>query len=183
MTYHDEGFGIPVDVEGVTTINVEGQEVPNLDYFALHELVLRKVLLHRARLSGDEVHFVRLAAKMNLSKFGKFLGVSHVAIKKWEAAEGGFTGMEHGNEILFRMKCADLLLKESANVVLESLNKVETEPSDAVGAPIVVRMSAEDSAWLSTIPCTITGFVTNNQPNGPGGNGNSNTGNQSRRRT
>lgn len=64
--YHDNGFGFPVTLLNVPMIQVRGEWIPNINQKELQALIIEALSLKRGRLSGDEVHFIRLFADMTL---------------------------------------------------------------------------------------------------------------------
>ena len=94
----DMGFGFPVHLINVPMIKVRGQWTPDVDYNKLQGLVLKQLAHKSGRLSGAEVHFIRQALEMTLQQFAKRLGVSHVAVIKWEKVGSESTTMNWSTE-------------------------------------------------------------------------------------
>jgi DNA-binding transcriptional regulator YiaG len=50
----------------------------------LQSVVLRSLVCKQTRLTKDELRFMRKSLFMTTTEFGKILGVSHVAVLRWE---------------------------------------------------------------------------------------------------
>ncbi len=78
-------FGIPIILENVPMIRIEGEWTPDIDYNRLGDALAIAVSLKPARLTGNEISFVRKHLGMTQADFGRtFGGVSRVAVFKWE---------------------------------------------------------------------------------------------------
>ena len=91
--YIDMGCGFPVILEGAKLIQVLGHWALKIKYNQLEKEVLRRLINYNYRLTGNQVRFIRLYFNLNLKDFGKRLGVSHVAVLKWEKTKNAETGM------------------------------------------------------------------------------------------
>lgn len=80
----DTGFGFPVKLLNVPMAKVRGVWTPYISYNRLAEAVLTALCNKPARLTGNEVQFIRLHFGMTLQEFAKRFAVSHVAVMKWE---------------------------------------------------------------------------------------------------
>lgn len=108
--YHDHGFGFPVTLFNVPMVRVRQEWIPNLNQKELQLLVLEALALKPSRLSGNEVHFLRVYSQMTLKQFASRFNVSHPAVMKWEKAQNQSTGMTWATEKdirLFILKTLD----------------------------------------------------------------------------
>lgn len=89
----DSGFGFPVKLLNVPMVKVRGAWTPSINYNRLAEAVLTALCNKPARLTGNEVQFIRLHFGMTLQEFAKRFAVSHVAVMKWEKSGNHPTAM------------------------------------------------------------------------------------------
>ena len=101
--YVDRGWGFPVVFDSVRLAHVRGEWVPLVDYARCEDAVLEALCRKPAALTGSEVRFVRLHFKLTLAEFGKALGVTHVAVRKWEKKADATTGMTWAIEKTIRL--------------------------------------------------------------------------------
>ena len=94
----DDGFGFPVVFVDVPVVMVRGRRVPDIDWNAATLAVLAALVDKAGRLTGDEVRFIRLQHGLTMSAFATRFGVSHVAVRNWEARGGGPTRMQWSTE-------------------------------------------------------------------------------------
>jgi len=80
----DEGFGFPVVLRNVPMIKVRGVWTPNINYNKLSRDIALLLTRKKARLTGNEIRFIRHYFEMTLEAFGKRFDVSHPAVLKWE---------------------------------------------------------------------------------------------------
>jgi hypothetical protein len=84
-TFVDHGCGFPVVIKNVRMVHVRGVWTPDINYNKLHEAVARALAGKPARLTGNEIKFVRNYFRFTLVEFGRFFDVSHPAVIKWES--------------------------------------------------------------------------------------------------
>ncbi len=89
----DYGFGFPVRLLNVPMIFVHGVWTPHVNYNHLAKEVLRLICIKEARLTGDEVAFIRSFFDMTLQQFAARFAVTHPGVLKWEKSENRPTGM------------------------------------------------------------------------------------------
>lgn len=94
----DQGFGFPVRLRDVPMVHIRGVWTPNVDHNVLAHEVLRALCLKPARLTGNEVRFIRLHHGLTLAQFAERFGVSHPAVIKWERAGDKSTNMQWSTE-------------------------------------------------------------------------------------
>ena len=75
--YQDHGFGFPVTLLHVPMTEVRGEWVPSVNQKELQEMVLEALVMKPSRLTGSEVHFIRLFSEKTLVQFADRFDVSH----------------------------------------------------------------------------------------------------------
>jgi DNA-binding transcriptional regulator YiaG len=106
--YRDHGFGFPVTLLHVPMTEIRGEWVPSINQRNLQERVLEALVLKTSRLTGSEVHFIRLFSERTLAQFAARFDVTHPAVLKWERSAGKATGMGWTTEKdvrLFALSC------------------------------------------------------------------------------
>jgi hypothetical protein len=96
--YHDYGFGFPVTLLNVPMVEARGELVPNVNQNYLQGRVIEALVLKENRLTGNEVHFIRLFCQMTLVHFADRFDVSHPAVIKWEKTGNHATSMNWTTE-------------------------------------------------------------------------------------
>lgn len=97
-SYRYTGLGFAVIVQHAPMIKMRGQWVLDLNLNELQERVFRELAAKPARLTGNEIRFIRHYARMPIDKFGARFGVTHPAVVKWEKAGDAPTEMRWGTE-------------------------------------------------------------------------------------
>jgi transcriptional regulator with XRE-family HTH domain len=126
----DRGFGFPVRLKNVPMVQIRGTWTPDVDFDALAHEVLRALCLKPARLTGNEVRFIRLHHGLTLARFGKQFGLSHPAVMKWERAGDAPAGMQWGTEKDLRLWLyLELEGKKNARGFVEAYTSLDQEIS------------------------------------------------------
>jgi DNA-binding transcriptional regulator YiaG len=107
--YTDYGFGFPIVIDHVEIAEIGGEKFPLIDYRELETRAIESLPGKPFRLTGGEVRFIRHHFGMTLEVFGKRLGVSHVAVRKWEQKASKPAGMQWATEKNLRLFIARLL--------------------------------------------------------------------------
>lgn len=94
----DQGLGFPVRLRSVPMVQIRGVWTPDIDYDALSRAVLRALCFKPARLTGNEVRFMRVHHDLTLERFAEQFGLSHPAVMKWERAGEASTNMQWSTE-------------------------------------------------------------------------------------
>lgn len=94
----DYGCGFPIVLRHVPMVKVEGKWVPNINYNKLEKIVSLMLCHKQAKLTGNEVRFIRLYLGMTLDMFAKRFGVKHPTVIKWEGYKNKHTNMSLGTE-------------------------------------------------------------------------------------
>lgn len=90
----DEGFGFRVILRNVPMVKVRGIWTPNINYNKLAQTVCEALAHKPARLTGNEIRFLRQQSEMTLKAFGERFDVSHVAVLNWERVGDDFPAMK-----------------------------------------------------------------------------------------
>jgi DNA-binding transcriptional regulator YiaG len=81
---------------------IGGEFVLDIDPRRIDRHVALLIAKQTAPLSGKQLTFVRKFARLSLRAFGEKLGVSHVAVFKWEAMGSKRAGMDLNAERFIR---------------------------------------------------------------------------------
>lgn len=122
--YIEKGLGFPIHLINAPMTRIRGEWVLDIDYNRFEIVVLLALANKASRLTGDEIHFIRLYFKMTLEKFGERFTVSHPAVKKWEGKGSHATEMMWATEKDIRLFILDQL-HQKATTILETYKKLE----------------------------------------------------------
>ena len=140
--YTDTGFGFPVIIQNVEMAQIAGETVALIDYKKLERLLIRSLPSKPARLSGAEIRFIRQYFGLTLEEFAKVFGVTHPAVKKWEASRNEPSCMATTTEMALRM-WAQRQLSSSPRLFMKLWDAVQRQkaPLPKVSAPAVLPYS------------------------------------------
>ncbi|HDV5785688.1 TPA: hypothetical protein RJD83_002664 [Legionella pneumophila] len=83
--YIYEGLGFPVELQEVELVCIDDEWHPKVDVQGVADEVIAKLAEQEARLTGNQVKFIRSYYSMPLREFGdKVVHESHMAVSKWE---------------------------------------------------------------------------------------------------
>lgn len=155
----DTRFGFPVELRGVETRIVRGEEVPIVNANRLRFAVIAALILKPGRLTGNEIRFLRLWMSFNLAQLGEELGVTHPAVMKWEAKLDESANMGKAVETNFRLlvlsKFAQVLEEQESNEVAPSVRALEEKiPLDSAGPLALGHMLKTVSGAVKMQPST-----------------------------
>lgn len=111
-----------------------------------------------SRLTGSEVHFIRLYSEMTLVQFAERFDVRHPAVLKWERTENHATGMNWTTEKDLRLFALTKLSPSAKKfvVVYEQLAEVASDKVQSIKIDCEKsRLSAclgRDNACLFAVP-------------------------------
>ena len=109
-SYIDYGFGFPIQIINASLVKIRGEWVLDIDFEKYEKTVLFSLALKPARLTGNEIKFIRHHFEMVLKDFGKRFGdVAHSAVIKWEKFEDEPTNMNWATEKDIRLAVVDKL--------------------------------------------------------------------------
>lgn len=128
-SYQDYGFGFPVTLLNVPMAEVRGEWIPSVNQKQLQERVVEALVMKPSRLTGSEVHFIRLFCEMTLMQFAERFDVTHPAVLKWERTENHMTGMSWTTEKDLRLFALSKLAPRAQEFVVayERLAEVAAE--------------------------------------------------------
>lgn len=102
--YSYEGFGIPIELDEVEMIFIDGDWCPKIDLQKLADEVIAKIAIQQSRLTGSQVKFIRSYYSMSLRDFAeKVVHESHMAVSKWEKKGDLTTNMNTNTEHELRL--------------------------------------------------------------------------------
>ena len=101
-----EGLGFPIRLVNVPMRKAFGEWILDINFNQLQIVALLMLAKKETPLSGRELRFIRHYLRMSTHVFGKLLGVTHVAVLKWENEE---RKMATGTEIYIRLHVLDHL--------------------------------------------------------------------------
>ena len=102
--YIYEGLGFPVELKTVEMISIDGDWSPKIDVKKVADEVIEKLATQDARLTGNQVKFIRSYFSMSLREFGeKVAHESHMAVSKWEKKGSAATNMNANTEHELRL--------------------------------------------------------------------------------
>lgn len=99
-----EGLGFPVHLHNVPMVRIHDVWTPDVDLNRLSSMVLEALAHKPARLTGNEIRFIRLSWRMTLQQFAERFAVSHPAVMKWESAGNESTSMAWATEKDIRLE-------------------------------------------------------------------------------
>lgn len=132
--YHDHGFGFPVTILNAPMIQVKGEWVLDINQKELQFQVIEALVLKHGRLSGNEIHFIRLFSEMTLKQFAERFDVTHPAVLKWEKFNNDPTGMNWTTEKDIRLFALKKINPKPKNFIeaYEKLSAVATLDSEII---------------------------------------------------
>ena len=112
--YLYEGLGFPVELESAEIKYIDGEWYPIIDVKTVADDVIEKLANQEARLTGDQVKFIRSYYSMPLREFGeKVVHESHMAVSKWEKRANLPTNMNSNTEHELRLYIIEKMYSES----------------------------------------------------------------------
>jgi len=142
-TFVYEAFGFPIKLINVPMKQAIGEWVIDVDFEILEKAVLRLLIHKPTPLTGAELRFIRKYLELTTKDFGKMLGVSHVAVVKWE---GGKTKPSVSADIYIRLYVIDQLKvkdKEFRSLFEETTPSKLTEAKKKKPIPLSINIDEE----------------------------------------
>lgn len=130
-TFTYEGLGFPVNLIGVPMRRILGEWVLDMNMSKFQLFIFNELIYKSSRLTGKEMKFMRKFLEISTTELGEKLGVTHVAILKWEKET---TQISPSQEIYLRMVFLENLknkelLKVFEEIKPEMLAKTKTQQS------------------------------------------------------
>ncbi|MBS0603733.1 MAG: hypothetical protein JSS60_01710 [Verrucomicrobia bacterium] len=104
-----EGLGFPIVLINVPLVKKRDVWTPAIDYNKLQKGVLLALTQKPIALTGNEVHFIRTYFEMTLESFGKYFGVTHVAVLTWEKMGNKLAKINPTTDLWIRLFILDKL--------------------------------------------------------------------------
>jgi len=133
-----KGFGFPIILMNVPMIEVMGVWTPHINYNKLQKILLLTLAHKPIPLTGNELRFIRKYFELSMEEFGKFFGVTHAAVSKWEKKKNRLLNTDINTERCFRLFIMDHLkvrdedfrriYKEVIIQDIAELKKLDIEP-------------------------------------------------------
>lgn len=135
-----EGCGFSITILNAPMRKIAGHWALDID----SHLIDRQVVLHLAkqstRLTGAQLKFFRLWMGATLRDLAARLGVSHVAIHKWEERKAKATGMDINNERVLRA----IMFLELGHTPAEALQIITALNEKTKSKTEAMQMDAEE---------------------------------------
>lgn len=139
-TYIDYSLGFPVTLYNAPMIKVRDHWALHVNYNEYQESVLHLLAYKTAKLTGNEVQFIRKHFQMATRAFAKRFSIRHTAVIKWENKKDKATKMKWTAEKDIRLFIIDELSKRAAE--LHKLYKALKEEAKATQEPIELDLAA-----------------------------------------
>lgn len=124
-SFLDYGFGFPVQIVNAPMQKIDGEWALNVNFEKYEKAVITALASKPARLSGNEIKFIRHHFEMSLKDFGKRFGdVAHSAVIKWERAGDAPSKMNWATEKDVRLAIIDKTNPRSLRKIYESLQDI-----------------------------------------------------------
>jgi len=124
-SYETDCLGFPIILENVPMIFISGEWVPEINYDLLQKCVLYFLCVAEARLTGNQIKFIRSWFRMSLQEMGSVLGVTRAAIKKWEDFADQPTNMSISTERNIRLFILEHIMPRDRKSLLKYREYVE----------------------------------------------------------
>lgn len=86
-TFIYKGLGFPILLVDAPLRKTLGEWVIDIDFNKLRNKALNFLIHKSSALTGEEMRFIRKHLELTTTEFGNTLGVTHVAVLKWESGE------------------------------------------------------------------------------------------------
>lgn len=135
-TFVFHGLGFPITLINAPLRKILGEWVVDIDMDELQSVVLRALVCKQTRLTKDELRFMRKSLLMTTTEFGKILGVSHVAVLRWENGQRKISPAIELFIRLYILNHLDVKDKEFRNlynlITLEKLSNAKAEKKSSL---------------------------------------------------
>lgn len=82
-----DGLGFPILLINCPMKKIFGEWFLYINFEKLQKHVINLLVKKPASLSGNEIRFIRKYFECTTTEFGKFFGVTHIAVLNWEKGE------------------------------------------------------------------------------------------------
>jgi len=108
-------LGFPIELHDVEMVFFDGEFHPKIDVRKTADLAIKSLVSQKARLTGNQIKFIRVYLSMSLREFAKIVNESHMAVKKWEDFKDKPTNMDRNIEIMLRLHIYDYTAIKTKN--------------------------------------------------------------------
>lgn len=122
-----EGLGFPIELIDVPMKKVFGEWIMDIDMNQFQLFIFNSLVHKTSRITGKELKFMRKFLDLSTTELGKRIGVTHVAILKWEKET---TKMSISQEIYLRMFFSSHLKKEEISSIFEEIKPEKLAESE-----------------------------------------------------
>src|SRR3990170_5827240 len=119
--YVYEGLGFPVILEEIFFYKKRGEWLPNIDIELLGKIAFKGLIFKPAKLTGNEIRFIREYAGMPRSLIGRALELSSFEVEVLENTENSFVPFSDKNDSTFRVYFM-LYLEERDEVFFDKIS-------------------------------------------------------------
>lgn len=104
-----DGLGFPVLLENVVFHLIRGEWLPKIDIEKLAGEAFKRLPSKPAKLTGNEIKFIRTYLNKSRSAFAETFKLSHTAVAKWEKAGDAIAPISPSQEMVLRLYLEDTL--------------------------------------------------------------------------
>ncbi len=115
--YLDHGLGFPVVLLNAPMAKIRGQWALHVNYNEYQKAILHLLAHKPARLTGNEVKFVRTFFEMTARAFAERFSVKHPAVLKWQSKDDTSTQMTWSTEKDIRLFILDELQDKASELL------------------------------------------------------------------
>ena len=155
LTYIDYFFGFPIKILNARTLVIDGETLPDVDYFSLSDFILKVLIYKKKRLTGNEIRFIRSAMDKNLSDFARLFNLKHSAVSRWEDCGDNATAMMWPTEVLLRFSALNFLGNISTQEKCEYLMNIKPGQVPEEGETLTIDYSFAEKSWSKSTVETI----------------------------
>lgn len=134
--YIDQSLGFPIVILNAPLIKTRGVWALNINYNKYQEMILTLLAYKPAKLTGNELQFIRKYFQMTVRSFATRFSVKHPAVIKWEKKMENNTDMAWTTEKDIRLFIIDQLVKRASE--LQKLYRVLKEEVGVSEKPIQI---------------------------------------------
>lgn len=134
----DYSLGFPIIILNAPMVKARGAWALNVNYNKYQEAVLSLLTYKPAKLTGNEVQFIRKYFQMTIRAFAERFSIKHSAVIKWEKKEDNATKMAWTTEKDIRLFIMDELKKRATE--LQKLYRNLKEEVEEKNKPLKIDM-------------------------------------------
>lgn len=104
-----DGLGFIVVLENVVFHQIRGEWLPKIDVEELATRAFKLLLSKPAKLTGNEIRFIRTYMNKSKPAFAEVFKLSHTAVTKWEKVGDAIAPISPSQEMVLRLHLEDSL--------------------------------------------------------------------------